>query len=34
MKKLLCCLLILAVLCAPVALADIGTRLRVSRCDE
>lgn len=34
MKKLLICLLTLALLSAPVALADIGTRLRVTDCDE
>ncbi len=34
MRKLLCCLLILSLMCAPVALADIGAMLRVTNCNE
>lgn len=34
MRKLLRCLLILCLLCAHAALADVGTRLRVTNCNE
>lgn len=34
MKKLLCCLLALSLLCAPMALADVGARMRVTNCNE